>query len=119
MIAEYFRSTATFLVPPLTVFSIVKVAIFLMPTGTLRKIMTFLRNITVCSRLMPPLENKLRLKYSKHPRINTTHSCSLITVCSRLQPPLGNKLRLKLIEVYTHCFNLRGNSPVVRCPMIR
>ena len=54
-----------------------KVAIFLMPTGTLRKIMTFLRKITVCSSLMPPLENKLRLKYSKHPRINTTFSCSM------------------------------------------
>ena len=65
------------IVPPLTVFSIVKVAIFLMPTGTLRKIMTFLRKITVCPSLMPPLENKLRLKYSKHTRINTTHSCSM------------------------------------------
>ena len=38
-----------------TIFSIVKVAVFLMPTGTLRK-------ITVCSSLRPPLENKIRLK---------------------------------------------------------
>ena len=66
-----------FIVPPLTVFSIVKVAIFLTPTGTLRKIMIFLRKITVCSSLMPPLENKLRLKYSMHTRINTTYSCSM------------------------------------------
>ena len=50
------------IVPPLMVFSIVKVAVFLMPTGTLRKIMAFLRKITVCSSLLPPLENKLRLK---------------------------------------------------------
>ena len=50
------------LVPPLTVFSIVKVAVFLMPTGTLRKIMAFLRKITVCLNLLPPLKNKLRLK---------------------------------------------------------
>ena len=65
------------IVPPLTFFSVVKVAIFLMPTGTLRKIRTFLRKITVCSSLMPPLENKLRLKYFKHTCINTTHSCSM------------------------------------------
>ena len=50
------------IVPPLTVFSIDKVAVFLMPTSTLRKIMAFLRKITVCSSLLPPLENKLRLK---------------------------------------------------------
>ena len=52
----------TNVVPPLTVFSIVKVAVFLMQTGTLRKIMAFFRKITVCSSLLPPLENKLRLK---------------------------------------------------------
>ena len=46
----------------LTFFSIVKVAVFFMPTGSLRKIMAFLRKITVCSCLLPPLENKLRLK---------------------------------------------------------
>ena len=43
-------------------FSIVKVAVFLMPIGTLRKIMAFLRKITFCSSLLPPIENKLRLK---------------------------------------------------------
>ena len=61
----------------MSVILIVQVAIFLMPNGPLRKIMTFLRKITVCSSLMPPLGNKLRLKYSKHPRINTKHSCSM------------------------------------------
>ena len=79
-----------YIVPPLTVFSIVKVAIFLMPTGTLRKIMTFLRKITVCSSLMSPLENKLRLKYSKHARntftFNATFkSCKLINSCKLIQ----------------------------------
>ena len=49
-------------VPRLTVFSIVKVAIFLMPTATLRKTMAYIRNITVCSSFPPPFENKLRLK---------------------------------------------------------
>ena len=67
-----------YIVPPLTVFSIVKEAIFLMPTGTLRKIMTFLRKITECSSLMPPLENKLRLKYSKHPQ-HIQVQCNILT----------------------------------------
>ena len=77
-------------VPPLTVFSIVRVANFLMPKGTLRKIMTFLRKITVCSSLMPPLENKLRLKYSKHTRIKV-HRYSfwkierVIRICLKFQ----------------------------------
>ena len=43
-------------------FSIVKVPVLLMPTGTLRKIMVYLRKIRVCSSLSPPLENKHRLK---------------------------------------------------------
>ena len=52
----------TSIVQRLTFFSIVKVPVFFKSTGTLRNIMAFLKKITVCSSLLPPLENKLRIK---------------------------------------------------------
>ena len=53
-----------YIVPPLKVFSIVKVAVFLMPT--LRKIMTLFRKITVCSSLLPPQINLSNHAITQH-----------------------------------------------------
>ena len=49
------RYCVKIIVPLLTVLSIVKEAIFLMPTDTLRKTMAYDRKITVCSSFSPQI----------------------------------------------------------------